>query len=218
MSLNLLGDAYILILFLVRGHTHNRLDQANVAPRQEYYRAQCIESGTELSNAFQRSGRRYTSKLFGPIRDYSSALSIMIDDKVKKQFKLHRVHQIKITREGIAYPFSFSYLFPPPLFLLEFGLKFVGILTKRFNEPNWSEWRGRSPTEGACIEPLKLLKSYPDFVPSVIPVPSFSETRLKTLSTTFGGREKLGAYLLSPLPSYCLLFFSPPLSLPTLSS
>lgn len=61
-----------------------------------------------------------------------------------------------------------------------------GIVTKQFNEAEFSVWRGRSPTTGSGIEPFQLLKDFPDIDPQLIRVNPLPDKRIQTLSSTFG--------------------------------
>lgn len=71
---------------MVRGHTHNRLDQANSTPRQNYYKAEVITSGKELARVLVSSNRRYSANLFWPIRDFKAIFDELIDSSVKVCF------------------------------------------------------------------------------------------------------------------------------------
>lgn len=193
---NFLGpDGYFLLAYLVRGHTHNRLDANNSAPRAEYYRTPSITTGAELCSVFQRASHRNTSKFLWPIYDFTTSLEPLINRKVASQICLQQVHQLKITQEGIY--------------------------TKKFAEENFSDWRGRSPTEGSDIEPLQIMHDFPDFIPNVVNVSKPPESRLRTLSQTFGSRQKvdlvLDEFLLLPVTPFISLISNTiaPIDLPT---
>lgn len=84
----------------------------------------------------------------------------------------------------------------------------AGIKTKQFNEPDWSTWRGRSPTTGSTIEPFQLLKSCPDINPQLIVIKPLPEKRIQSLSSTFGNdslQEVLNEYLNLPSTPFVTL-------------
>ena len=56
-----------------------------------------------------------------------------------------------------------------------------GILTKQFNEAEFSMWRGRSPTTGSSIEPFQLLKDFPDINPQLIRINPLTRLSLRPL-------------------------------------
>lgn len=83
-----------------------------------------------------------------------------------------------------------------------------GILTKQFNEAEFSMWRGRSPTTGSSIEPFQLLKDFPDINPQLIRINPLTEKRIQTLSSTFGRdslQEVLNEYLNLPATPFVSL-------------
>lgn len=83
-----------------------------------------------------------------------------------------------------------------------------GILTKQFNEAEFSMWRGRSPTTGSSIEPFQLLKDFPDINPQLIRINPLTEKRIQTLSSTFGKdslQEVLNEYLNLPATPFVSL-------------
>ena len=84
---------------------------------------------------------------------------------LKERIGIEKVHQLRISKEGIV--------------------------TKQFNEAEFSVWRGRSPTTGSGIEPFQLLKDFPDIDPQLIRVNPLPEKRIQTLSSTFGKKELL---------------------------
>lgn len=158
-------DGYFLVIYMVRGHTHNRLDQSNSKPREQYYKAEKIVFGSELVSVLNRSGRRYSVELFWPVRNFSEPLGRLMTAGVKETMTINKVHQLKICHEGIY--------------------------TKKFNEEHFSEWRGRSPTTGAQIEPFVLMTDFPDLNPALVNIKSLSDDRIKTLQTTFGSKGQL---------------------------
>jgi hypothetical protein len=64
----------------------------------------------------------------------------------------------------------------------------LGIFTKEYDEEQWSQWRGRSPSQGCSIEPIHLIKEenrHKVFHPSFIKFNNFTEERIKKMSPSF---------------------------------
>lgn len=94
-----------MVIFLVRGHTHNRLDAANQKVSGKYYGAKQLETPqsmvTFFSNFYSRvpqvaaiqsiPGSKYSAQLQWPIFDFRSVLKPCIDGVVKKKLKITKV-------------------------------------------------------------------------------------------------------------------------------
>ena len=61
----------------------------------------------------------------------------------------------------------------------------LGIFTKEYDEQEWSEWRGRSPTQGSKIEPIQLLKEHSLFHPCFIKFENFNQQRIEKMAASF---------------------------------
>jgi hypothetical protein len=152
-------NSFFHLIFMVAGHTHNRLDSANSKPRQSYYKSNKIQSINDLSYVYQNTGPRYNSQILSPVFDFVSELEKKIEKKICKKMLIKQCHQFKITKEGIY--------------------------TKKANEEEYSTWRGRSLNEGSGIEPFDILQDFMPFVPKYVEVKQFSEERKKKISESF---------------------------------
>jgi hypothetical protein len=159
----------ISLIFLVRGHTHNRLDQRNSEVSKKYFGALEINSLVDMVNIINRIGPNHRGELLSTVWDFKGWLEPHIDQTVTQQFMLSLCHQIKITQEGIV--------------------------TKKFNEYSFSEWRGTSPSWGRSMEPSHLLKTLPTDHPAILQIPTLSADKFRRLSSVFGSSDKLLAVI-----------------------
>jgi hypothetical protein len=161
------GDGFFLIVFMMAGHTHNRLDNANSKPRIGYFKEEKIETLHELNSVYRATGSKYNSQLLQPVFDFATCLNTMIDKNVTKKMMIKKCHQLKVTKEGVY--------------------------TKQYNEETFSTWRGRSESEGTNLEPFSPLMNHDHFEPNYIQTKMFTEERLKRLSSSFseGTVEKI---------------------------
>lgn len=155
----------ITAIFLVRGHTHNRLDMMNSKVSRNYHRAHELNSLLDLVNIVNTTGHRFRGELLFPFYDFKTWLQPHIKRSVTAIFNLATLHQVQFTKEGAV--------------------------TKEFNEDNWSSWRGRSPSTGASREPFRLLQTLPTGRPQIVEVPELSAARMLQLAPLFGGAERL---------------------------
>jgi len=161
------GNGFFLIVFMMAGHTHNRLDNANSKPRIGYFKEEKIETLSELNSVYRATGSKYNSQLLQPVFDFATSLNIMIDKNVTKKMLIKKCHQLKITKEGVY--------------------------TKQCNEETFSTWRGRSESQGTNSEPFTPLLNHNYFEPKYIQTKMLTEERLKRLSSSFsdGKVEKM---------------------------
>jgi hypothetical protein len=97
-----------------------------------------------------------------PIFDFSFELSKIIDDKAASSMAVTKCHQIKVDK--------------------------LGIFTKEFDDDQWSEWRGRSPSQGSGIEPIQLIKKEATAYhvnPPYIKFENFSDPRMQKMAASF---------------------------------
>ncbi len=77
-------ESFFYLIFLVKGHSHNRLDAANSKPRQDYFKAPKIEDLFELNLIYANASPNYRSKIQKPIYDFKNALNDITDANVRK--------------------------------------------------------------------------------------------------------------------------------------
>lgn len=156
-------EGFFHIIYLVRGHTHNHLDAANSKVRQKYFAKESIISMKEFISVVDSVGPKYSAEFAHPLFKFKEWLAPNISKSAKTLLTINKVHQIKITAQGIY--------------------------TKLFNEEQFSTWRGRAQSTGQDKEPFFLLHSFPIESPEILKSTAPSAEKKASLISSFGSLE-----------------------------
>lgn len=90
----------IHLIFLVAGHTHNRLDRANSVVSRKYFSSHSITTPEEFATKINEI-RHYGAQIQKPMWDFKEFLAPHICSRARTRFEINRMHHVEITPQGI---------------------------------------------------------------------------------------------------------------------